>query len=182
MKPINESWLQRCTMRRIILHWTCGRRRANDVEREHYHFLVEQPDGEAPRVIQGDHTIADNVSTGDGDYAAHTKGCNTGSIGLALCGMLDCTENPFKPGPCPFTQEQWHLMCQAAAQLATHYAIAITPTTVLAHGEVQANLGKPQNGKWDPMKLPWLPDLKPLEVMRITRETITRYQIEQRGK
>ena len=182
MNPIPANLLPRCTMRRIILHWTCGRRTANDTDIEHYHFLVEQPDGREPRVIRGEHTIDDNVSTADDDYAAHTRGCNTGSIGLALCGMLNCEKNPFKPGPHPFTHDQWHLMCRAAAQLATAYNIPITPTTVLAHGEVQEKLGIKQAGKWDPMRLPWMPQVKPADVMQLTRETIARYQVEQRAK
>lgn len=168
-------------MKRIILHWTCGRRVANDTDVEHYHFLIEHPEGGSPRVIRGEHSIDDNVGTGDGDYAAHTKGCNTGSIGIALCGMMDCDERPFRPGPHPFTREQWLLMCKVAAQLATVYNIPITPATVLAHGEVQKNLGVKQNGKWDPMVLPWLVTATPDAVMKLTRETIQRHQVEQRS-
>jgi len=29
-------------------------------------------------LVRGAHSIADNVSTTDGRYAAHTRGCNTG--------------------------------------------------------------------------------------------------------
>jgi hypothetical protein len=47
--------------------------------KEHYHFIIEG-DG---TVIKGDHDISDNVSTADDDYAAHTRACNTGSIGVS---------------------------------------------------------------------------------------------------
>jgi hypothetical protein len=48
-----------------------------------------------------------------------------------------------------------------AAELCRFYGIAVTPQTVLGHGEVQANLGIAQNGKWDPMALPWEPTWDP---------------------
>lgn len=175
MNPIPLKLLPACKMKRIILHWTCGRRASNTVDREHYNLLIEHPAGGAARVIGGDHPIDDNVSTGDGDYAAHTRGINTGSIGLALCGMMGCQERPFKPGPEPFTPEQWELMCEAAAQLCKRYVIAVTDKTVLAHGEVQKNLGVAQLGKWDPMRLPWEPGLQPSEVMKRTRARIAAY-------
>jgi hypothetical protein len=140
-------------MKRIIAHWSEGRHKANDTDREHYHVLVEG--GKTPRLVRGEHSIADNASTGDGVYAAHTRGCNTGSIGIALCGMMGCEEFPFEAGPEPITEAQWHLMVDAIAVLCQRYGIPVTPQTVLCHGEVQANLGIKQRGKWDPMRWPW---------------------------
>lgn len=174
MNPIPPAWLQPVAMKRIILHWSEGRRISNDTDREHYHLLIEHHAGGAARIIRGDHTIADNVSTADDDYAAHTRGCNTGSIGLALCGMMGCNEQPFRAGPEPFTPAQWELMCQAAAQLCKFYRIPCDDLHVLAHGEVQARLGIRQLGKWDPLRLPWRPELPPAAVMSLTRETIAR--------
>jgi hypothetical protein len=52
-------------------------------------------------------------------------------------------------------EAQWTTMAMVVAELCSFYGIAVTNTTVLGHGEVQANLGVAQNGKWDPMKLPW---------------------------
>jgi N-acetyl-anhydromuramyl-L-alanine amidase AmpD len=171
INPIPSAWLPRCKMKRIILHWTEGRHLANAIDRAHYHFLIEQT-ANCARIIRGDHTIADNVSTADGRYAAHTRGCNTGSIGLALCGMMNCRETPFSPGPVPFTQEQWDLFCRATAQLCHAYTIPCDDRHVLAHGEVQKNLGIRQLGKWDPMVLPWEPTLPGAVVMKRTRERI----------
>lgn len=174
MNPIPAAWLPSCSMKRVVLHWTCGHRLANDTDREHYHLLIEHA-GTGVRIIRGEHPIDDNVSTADDDYAAHTRGCNTGSIGLALCGMMHCRESPFAPGPVPFSREQWDLMCRAAAQLCRAYAIPCDERHVLAHGEVQATLGIRQLGKWDPMRLPWQPVLAPAAVMKLTRETIAGY-------
>ena len=151
------AWTPPASMVRIIAHWSEGRAKANDTDRAHYHLLVEG--GKTPKLIRGDHSIADNASTADGDYAAHTRGCNTGSIGVALCGMMGCNESPFAPGPEPITEAQWHLMVQAIAVLCRRYKIPVTPETVLCHGEVQKILRIRQRGKWDPMKWPWAPEV-----------------------
>lgn len=169
---IPQDWIPDCQMKRIILHWSEGRRTSNSTDREHYHILIEESGGNA-FVSRGDHSIADNVSTADDDYAAHTKGCNTGSIGVALCGMRGCRETPFSPGPDPFTREQYNLMIRAVAQLCRAYNIPVTPKTVLAHGEVQENLGIKQNGKWDPCRLPWSPGTTPAEVCDNIREAVS---------
>ena len=154
---IPPDWTPPASMQRIIAHWSEGRAKANDTDKLHYHLLVEG--GKTPRLIRGDHSIADNASTGDGVYAAHTRGCNTGSIGIALCGMMDCQESPFEAGPEPITEAQWNLMVQAIAVLCQRYRIPVTPKTVLCHGEVQRNLGIRQRGKWDPMRWPWKPEV-----------------------
>lgn len=149
------AWTPTCAMQRVIIHWSEGRNLANDTDREHYHLLIEQDAKGIVKVTRGDHSISDNASTGDGDYAAHTLGCNTGSIGVALCGMMGCEETPFSAGPAPITEAQWKLLEQVVAELCLRYNIPVRPETVLCHGEVQRNLGRVQRGKWDPMKWPW---------------------------
>lgn len=149
------EWTPPCAMQRVIIHWSEGRNLANDTDREHYHLLIEQDANGKVRVIRGDHSISDNANTSDGDYAAHTLGCNTGSIGVALCGMMGCQESPFKAGPAPITLAQWRLLVEVVAELCQRYRIPVTPEAVLCHGEVQRNLGIRQRGKWDPMRWPW---------------------------
>lgn len=155
MALLNPKWLPNAAMKRIICHWTGGGWRASDLDRMHYHLLIEA-DG---KLVQGHHTIDDNVYTSDGDYAAHTLNANTGAIGVALCGMAQAVERPFDPGPCPINEGQWAVLVQVLAELARRYGIPVTPQTVLGHGEVQTNLGIAQKGKWDPMVLPWAPDM-----------------------
>ena len=75
---VPDAWMPAAPMRRIIVHWTAGGHKANDVDRAAYHILVE----ESGKLVRGTHSIADNVSTADGHYAAHTLGLNTGSIGV----------------------------------------------------------------------------------------------------
>lgn len=169
-------------MKRIILHWTEGWREPNPVDLEHYHFLIAQNKRNEVRVVRGDHTVADNVSTGDDDYAAHTRGLNTGSIGVALCGMVGCGERPRSPGKDPYTQEQYRVMVQAVAQLCDRYKIPVTRETVLAHGEVQEVLGVRQLGKWDPMYFPWAPLVDGKTVMdRMRSEIQLELEVRRRG-
>jgi len=143
-------------MERIICHWTAGGGRANAKDKEHYHRLVEY-DG---RVVAGFEAIEDNIVTSDGDYARHTLNLNTGSIGVAVCGMRGATEQPFNPGPSPITEKQWRVFCILIADLCRQYAIPVTPETVLTHAEVEPTLGVKQRGKWDFTRLPFRPDLR----------------------
>src|SRR5687767_5203754 len=103
MPRLKKEWMPNCSMKRIICHWTAGGNKANAIDREHYHFLIEG-DG---TLVRGVHSIADNVSTKDKDYAAHTLGCNTGSIGVSMCGMRLSQQSPFVEGPSPINEDQW---------------------------------------------------------------------------
>jgi hypothetical protein len=160
-------------MKRVICHWTGGRYRASDLDKMHYHILIEK-DG---KLVRGVNSIADNVSTADGKYAAHTLGVNTGSIGVSMCAMGgdDVKERPFSPGQFPLLEVQWTTMAKVVAELCQFYRIPVTPQTVLGHGEVQANLGKPQKQKWDPMVLPWQPDMSRTQVGIFLRSLVQNF-------
>ncbi len=169
---IDPAWMPPSPkMKRIIAHWTAGQHKANSTDRSHYHILIE---GNG-KLIRGTNTITDNESTSDGDYAAHTKGSNTNCIGVSMCCMAGCEEDPFVAGSAPMTQAQWQKMCQVIADLCKRYGIPVSKTTVLGHGEVQGNLGITQNGKWDPLVLPWNRDLTRREVDDLMRETVAGY-------
>lgn len=153
--PIPADWLSQCQMRAIVLHWSAGGNKPSAVDRQHYHVIV----GGDCQVVRGDHEIRDNVNTADDDYAAHTRGFNTGTIGLALAGMLDAQESG-NYGPQPINEKQWIKAAECAAQLARFYKIPVTDKTILSHAEVQPNLGIAQKGKWDVTRLPWDPSVK----------------------
>ena len=140
-------------MERIICHWTGGTHRASALDREHYHLLIEG-DGS---VVFGDYEISDNESVADNRYAAHTRNLNTGSIGVAVCAMLDARQVPFDPGKYPITEAQVQSLVREVARLAKGYGIPITRQTVLSHAEVQPTLGVAQAGKWD---IAWIPGWK----------------------
>lgn len=165
---VPKSWMPNCSMARIICHWTAGKHKASNNDRYHYHILIEE-DG---RLVRGTHTIKDNVSTSDDKYAAHTKGTNTGSIGVSVCCMSGAKSSPFNAGNYPMTKRQWDVMIDVVRDLCRRYNITPQPHTVLGHGEVQKNIGTQQSGKWDPMKLPWEPNLTYAEVGQLLRHSV----------
>ncbi|MBX9701151.1 MAG: N-acetylmuramoyl-L-alanine amidase [Acetobacteraceae bacterium] len=171
MSPtVPKAWMMPAHMMRIICHWTAGSYTPSENDLSHYHILIDGDGG----LHRGEHTIADNESTADGDYAAHTRGTNTGSIGVSMCCMAGAKERPFDAGVAPMKPEQWDAMVAVVAQLCAAYGIRVTPQTVLGHGEVERNLGRPQSGKWDPMKLPFDSGLTPAQVGQKLRDEVQR--------
>lgn len=149
---IKPEWMPSARMKRVILHWTGGSYVASSLDKEHYHFLV---DGDL-ELLRGLHPISANEFIGkktQDEYAAHTRGANTGAIGISICGSAGASERPFSPGKFPIKEAQWQLAAEATATLCKRYGIPVTDKTVLTHAEVQSNLGIKQNGKWDIAKL-----------------------------
>jgi len=142
--------------KRTITHWTGGGGRANSTDKRHYHRITEH-DG---NVVKGNEKIEDNIVTSDGDYAAHTRNLNTGSIGLAMAGMMDATEYPLNFGPAPITRTQFEAHCRLLAEIHTEYRIPVTPQTCLTHAEVEPTLGVKQRNKWDITVLQFEPTIR----------------------
>ncbi len=169
MGKIPEEWLSRVKMNRVICHWTAGGHKASDLDKAHYHLLVES-DG---NLVRGKYSIAANSSIRrERGYAAHTRQANTKSIGITCCAMLNARESPFDPGAFPLTETQWNVMAEAVAELCGFYQIPVLPHTVLGHGEVERSLGIMQRGKWDPLALPWKPELSLEEAGDLFREKV----------
>lgn len=139
-------------MKRIIMHWSAGTHTVSNLDREHYHFII---DGSG-KVHTGTHTPEDNLNTGDGRYAAHTRGCNTAAIGVAVAAMAGAVERPFNAGKYPITPAQVTALVKLVRELAAKYGIPITRETVLSHAEVERTLKIKQRGKWD---IAWLPGM-----------------------
>lgn len=154
ISPIPADWLPPASMQRIIVHWTAGPNYATALDKAHYHLMIEG-DGAVKR---GNHPITANAAPLRADYAAHTARCNTGSIGVSLCGMAGAVERPFSAGASPITAAQWAALAGVLAQLCRTYRISVRPETVLTHAEVQPTLGIAQAGKWDIAALPFDPD------------------------
>ena len=131
-------------MKRIIMHWTGGAYQPSAYDKKHYHKLI---DGNG-KVHDGKYPIAAN-ETISGGYAAHTRNCNTGSIGIAVCAMFGAKESPFDVGNYPITDKQFSALTREVARLCMEYEIEVTPQTVLTHAEVQDTLGIAQRAKWD---------------------------------
>jgi hypothetical protein len=165
---VPASWMPTCEMKHIVMHWTAGGYRASENDKEHYHILIEE-DG---RLVRGDFSILDNVSTRDDIYAAHTKGFNSQAIGVAVCCMREAVPRPFDGGPCPMLELQWITMAAVVADLARRYGIACDEQHILGHGEVQRVHNIPQRGKWDPMVLPWKRELSPKQAGDLLRTRV----------
>ncbi|MFD2676062.1 peptidoglycan recognition protein family protein [Camelimonas lactis] len=156
-RELKSEWLPDAVMKGVIVHWTAGTNSFSDADNEHYHFAI---DGES-KVHRCRHAISANDARGRApDYAAHTLNCNTGWIGVALCGMRQAVEQPFNAGPSPIRLVQWTALGVVVAELCHRYSIAVTPRTVLSHAEVQPTLGIQQRGKWDISRLPWDPSVR----------------------
>jgi len=107
---------------RIVVHWTGGTDQTNSHDRQHYHFIIEG-DGE---IMKGVHSIASNNNTAYRVYAAHVRGLNTGSIGIALAGMGGSKESPFHKGPYPLKAKQFEVLAQLCAHLINMYELDVT--------------------------------------------------------
>jgi N-acetyl-anhydromuramyl-L-alanine amidase AmpD len=140
-------------MDRIIYHWTAGSHKPSNLDKGHYHYLI---DGDGA-VHLGSFPVAANAKPVKGKYAAHTLNCNTGSIGVAVCAMAGAVERPFDAGRAPITPAQVKALAALLRELAKQYKIPVTRQTVLSHAEVQPTLGIRQRGKWD---IAWLPGMK----------------------
>jgi hypothetical protein len=150
---IPQSWMPDCEMKRIHVHWTAGAHTAGTKDRASYHILVDGDGG----LVRGDKSIAANAAGSGLTQASHTRNANTGAIGISMCCMANAKESPFDAGAYPMKPEQWETMIAAVAQLARRYGIAVTPTTILTHAEVEPNLSIKQAGKWDITRLPFEP-------------------------
>jgi N-acetyl-anhydromuramyl-L-alanine amidase AmpD len=157
LATVPADWMPQATIARIIVHWTAGRHKASGLDRAHYHILIEG-DG---TLVRGTPSIALNsLPAARKGYAAHTRGCNTGSIGVSLCCMAGAIESPFHAGVAPMTRAQWDKLPFVLADLVRRYDLAFSPKTILTHAEVQATLGIRQLGKWDIARLAFDPAVK----------------------
>jgi hypothetical protein len=133
---------------RLILHWTAGREHASALEREHYHWLIQQD----LTLVKGRHP------DGGPPWAQHTRLLNTGSLGISLCGMAGATTTDW--GAAPITAPQLQKLVLVAAVLCQRYRLAISERTVLSHAEVGRVYGITQNGKWDISIWPGRPEIQ----------------------
>lgn len=157
---------------RTISHWTAGGGLANSIDIEHYAVLTQFD----ATVVFGNGEPEDNIVTSDGDYMAHTRNLNTGSIPLAMCGMKDAKEFPLDYGPAPINRKQFEQHCKQVALMHQKYGIPVTPTTCLTHAEVEPVLGVKQAGKWDLTVLPFEPSIRgAIPVGNYMRERVRSY-------
>jgi len=158
-------------MKRIIIHWTVGAYQPNNTDFEHYHYLIN---GQG-LIIEGKYKPEDNLDCTDGKYAQHTGGGNTGSIGVAMCGMLNF-KNRANVGQYPITKVQVERCFKLVAELCKKYHIAITPQTVLTHYEFgKAHPKTTSAGKIDIIYLPPYPTVEQNKIGDFIRNKVQWY-------
>lgn len=158
-------------LNKIILHWTAGTNEPNNTDYQHYHYLVN---GNGV-VVKGKFTPEDNLNCNDGKYAQHTGGGNTGSIGVALCGMAGF-KNAKSIGKYPLTAKQCERAFKLIAELCKKYNIAVTPQTVMTHYEFGKKNPKTSSaGKIDIVYLPPYPTVKQADVGYFIRNKVKWY-------
>lgn len=158
-------------MRRIIIHWTAGQLQPNAADFQHYHFLING-DG---IVINGKFPVGANEkccndTTNKPLYAAHCGGGNTGSIGVAMCGMYVPKNCHYKNSPALLTKVQVERCFKLIAELCKTYKIPITADTVMTHYEF--GLKHPKTSSAGKIDIVWLapyPDLKANEIGNFIR-------------
>ena len=159
-------------MKRIIIHWTAGTGTPNATDKQHYHYLIDNK-GE---VINGIYKPEDNENCSDSRYAAHTGGGNTGSIGIALCGMCGFTSST-NVGKYPLTAIQVERAFKLIAELSKKYGILITPDTVMTHYEFGKKHPKTTSaGKIDITYLPCYPKYNKDEIGNLFRSKAVWYK------
>lgn len=173
---------------RVILHWTAGTHVATLHETQFYHLLLEhhRGDPEDPTddriVVRAGVPIARNMRSGlsdlppyyrdsDRGYAAHTRGLNGFSVGLALCGMRGAEDlrpeapeggerGRVAPGTHPITVLQVRAMLGLCVQAARVYDLPPDEEHFFTHWEAEALHGVdqyppgPEVWKWN---VTWLP-------------------------
>lgn len=138
-------------MKRIIIHWTAGTYFPTEHERDCYHFLF---DNNGKKFVGTFTPEAQQDVCRDGKYAQHTGGGNTGSVGVAMCGMCGFKDKN-NVGLYPLTQKQCEACFYFVAELCQKYNIPVTSQTVLTHFEFGRRNPKTSSaGKIDIIHLP----------------------------
>ena len=162
-------------MKRRILHWTAGTNFPNTTDLRHYHYVIDK----GGKITEGFFLVSTNEVCKSYNnkalYAAHTGGGNTGSIGVAVCGMADY-KGKLSDTKFPLTAVQVERMFSFTAELCKKYGIPVTPDTVLTHYEFgKSHPNTSSFGKIDITILPPYLSVKPTEVGDFIRKKVKWY-------
>lgn len=143
---------------------------------QHYHFLID----EHGKTYKGKFPVSANKvcnhdKYGNALYAAHTGGGNTGSIGVAMCGMRDFSGRN-KVGAYPLKKAQCEACFKLCAELCKEYNILITPQNVMTHYEFGLKHRDTSScGKIDIIYLPPYPEVAQNQVGDFIRNKVLWY-------
>lgn len=159
-------------LKRIIFHWTAGVYTPNATDLEHYHYVID----DKGVVHAGTFKPENNLICYGGRYAAHTGGGNTGSIGIAFCGMCGFVDR-HNVGKFPLIQKQIEAGFKLGAELAKKYKLNLDePMAIQTHyGFGKRNPKTSSAGKIDIIYLPPYPDVKSDDVEDFIRKKVKWY-------
>ena len=161
-------------MKRIILHWTAGTGFPTSYEKKFYHFLVDKNG----KTHLGEYEPEANLDVKSGRYAAHTGGGNTGSIGVAACGMAGFV-SANDAGKYPLTRVQLEAVFALCASLCDKYSIPVTPSSVMTHYEFGLkNPTTTSAGKVDLTYLSPFPELETRNIGGFIRSKVNWYRLK----
>lgn len=152
-------------LKRICIHWTAGGAKANAVDRQHYHFIIEA----TGNIVEGIHKPEANIAPLAGKaYAQHCGGGNSNTIGVAVAGRGET-----------ITAVSMEGLFKLVAELCKRYNIPIILETVYTHYEFGVRNPRTSSfGKPDISRLVYSPEvskLKPHEVGDFIRGKIRWY-------
>ena len=159
-------------MKRIIFHWTGGSYFVNRTDKAHYHYIID----EKGKIHEGNFKPKDNKHCKKAQYAAHTGGGNTDSIGIAFAGMFGFVNRQIV-GNYPLTQKQCEVGFELGARLIEKYNLNINEKqTIQTHyGFGQRNPHTSSFGKIDIIYLPPYPNIEINAIEEFIRSKIKWY-------
>jgi len=165
-------------MKRIIIHWTAGGYFPTVDEKRCYHFLIDK----SGNIHKGKFQPEANEICKIDQYAAHTGGGNTGSIGVSMCAMSGF-KNKDNIGNYPITAKQFEATMKLCAELSDKYKFDITPNTVMTHYEFGLKNPKTSSaGKIDIIYIPSYSWVAQAEVGSFIRSKIKWYKQNLKGE
>jgi N-acetylmuramoyl-L-alanine amidase len=138
----------------VTWHWTAGADGINDLEKDHYNFIINREGVTFPGDFPPEAQIPANIKRGSNFYAAHTLSANSYRIGYAADAMAGAQERPLVWGSAPLTEIQIKNMMKFTAGLVRVYKLSVSRQTILSHAEIEPTLGIKQRQKWDITCLP----------------------------
>jgi len=159
-------------MKRIIYHWSGGSYQPNSTDKLHYHFIVD----DKGVVFEGKFKPENNLCCKGNQYAMHTGGGNTASIGIAFAGMFGFSSK-LSVGRFPLTKIQCEKGFELGATLAKKYSLNLDDKLSIQthYGFGQRNLKTTSAGKIDIICLPPYPDVEKDKIEDFIRNKVKWY-------
>ena len=144
----------------------------NPVDILHYHYIIDQKG----KTHEGQFQPEDNLVCKKHQYAAHTGGGNSGSIGIAFAGMFGF-HNRQNTGNYPLTKKQCEVGFELGARLVKKYNLKLDEKlTIQTHyGFGQRHKNSTSYSKIDIIYLPPYPNVEAIKIEDFIRNKVRWY-------